>query len=424
MNMAEMLNLGCRCQTLRSDLLAQDLGAELAQTHPHLFSATPVFIGRSQAQALSDAVAALHRVANLPAWATQATARRDAAAAMAFGPRGAFMGYDFHMTAEGPRLIEINTNAGGAFLHAAAARAHRACCPPMDKMFDGPVPLDMLDAAFMDMFRAEWRLQRGDAPLRTVAIVDDAPDQQYLAPEFALARALLLRHGITAVVADAAQLQWRDGQLWHVDLPDGLPVDMVYNRLTDFDLAEPRHTALRAAYVEGGAVVTPHPHAHALHADKRNLIAFSDDALAARLGASDADREVLRAVVPRTQPLHPGNADLLWQQRRSLFFKPATGYGSKAAYRGDKLTRRVWDEIAAGGFVAQELVAPSERLVDVGGAPIRLKLDLRVYAYDGRPLLMAARTYTGQTTNFRTAGGGFSPVVVVPDQPSTDPCNC
>jgi len=28
--------------------------------------------------------------------------------------------------------------------------------------------------------------------------------------------------------------------------------------------------------------------------------------------------------------------------------------------------------------------------------------------------LLAARTYTGQTTNFRTAGGGFSPVVVVP----------
>jgi hypothetical protein len=274
------------------------------------------------------------------------------------------------------------------------------------------------------MFRAEWRLQRGNAPLRTVAIVDDAPHQQYLAPEFALARALFLRHGIAAVVADAAQLQWRDGRLWHADLPTGLPVDMVYNRLTDFDLAEPGHAALRAAYVQGAAVVTPHPHAHAVHADKRNLIALSDDALLERLGAGEKDREVLRTVVPRTRPLHPVNADALWQQRRSLFFKPATGYGSKAAYRGDKLTRRVWNEMAAGGFVAQDLVTPSERLVDVGGAPIRLKLDLRVYAYDGRPLLMAARTYTGQTTNFRTVGGGFSPVVVVPDQPSTDPCNC
>ena len=28
--------------------------------------------------------------------------------------------------------------------------------------------------------------------------------------------------------------------------------------------------------------------------------------------------------------------------------------------------------------------------------------------------LLAARSYQGQTTNFRTEGGGFSPVVVLP----------
>jgi hypothetical protein len=28
-------------------------------------------------------------------------------------PRGVFMGYDFHLTESGPKLIEINTNAGG-----------------------------------------------------------------------------------------------------------------------------------------------------------------------------------------------------------------------------------------------------------------------------------------------------------------------
>ena len=32
---------------------------------------------------------------------------------------------------------------------------------------------------------------------------------------------------------------------------------------------------------------------------------------------------------------------MLWNSRKHLFFKPAKGYGSKAAYRGDKLTRRV-----------------------------------------------------------------------------------
>ena len=94
---------------------------------------------------------------------------------------------------------------------------------------------------------------------------------------------------------------------------------------------------------------------------------------------------------------------------------PITGYGAKAAYRGDKLTKRVWAEILEGGFVAQALVPPSERLVDVNGVGTRLKLDLRAYSYRGQVQLLAARTWSGQTTNFRTTGGGFSPVIVLPD---------
>ena len=49
----------------------------------------------------------------------------------------------------------------------------------------------------------------------------------------------------------------------------------------------------------------------------------------------------------------------MWANRRKLFFKPAAGYGSKAIYRDDKLTRRVWDELRGGSYVAQELVAPA-----------------------------------------------------------------
>ena len=41
------------------------------------------------------------------------------------------------------------------------------------------------------------------------------------------------------------------------------------------------------------------------------------------------------------------------------------------------------------------------------------KVDIRCYAYAGRVQLMAARLYQGQTTNFRTAGGGFAPVYTV-----------
>ena len=100
-------------------------------------------------------------------------------------------------------------------------------------------------------------------------------------------------------------------------------------------------------------------------------------------------------------------------KRRQRFFKPAAGYGSKASYRGDKLTRRVWEEIGRGTYVAQEIVPPSERNVATQAPP--LKVDLRCYAYRGAVLLYAARMYQGQTTNFRTSGGGFAPVLTARD---------
>jgi hypothetical protein len=428
MNMADALNLGCLCSTLQPQLLRDELDArpglhgmaeDLAVNRPHLFSATPVFISQQDFTLIQAGVAALHRVAGLPGFADHALRRATPIALRDFGPQGAFMGYDFHLGAQGPRLIEINTNAGGAFLHAAAARAHRLCCAPMDRMFDAPADLERLDWTFVEMFRTEWQAQRGEAPLRTIAIVDDEPRQQYLAAEFELARQVFIAHGIEAVVADPRELQWREGRLWHSALT--APIDLVYNRLTDFDLSAPEHAQLHDAYVAGAAVVTPHPRAHALHADKRNLISLSDDALLASWKATAEDRALLQTVVPHTEAVTPGNAEALWTRRRQLFFKPATGFGSKGAFRGDKLTRRVWDEIVSGGFVAQALVAPSERLVSVGGEPTRLKLDIRAYAYAGRIQLLAARTYAGQTTNFRTAGGGFSPVVVLPPE-HTNPC--
>jgi hypothetical protein len=49
----------------------------------------------------------------------------------------------------------------------------------------------------------------------------------------------------------------------------------------------------------------------------------------------------------------------------------------------------------------------------VDGVRTRLKFDLRAYTYDGQVQLLTARTYSGQTTNFRTPGGGFAPVFVL-----------
>ncbi len=426
MNLAEALNRGCACQTLEASRLREQLETEpalaglterLAQSHPHLFSNTAVFLDAGVLTQITDTVAALERVIAMTAWQQQALERTPQIARFDHGPAGVFMGYDFHLAEDGPRLIEINSNAGGAFLNAALARAHRACCVPFQQVFDPQDRLRSLDETFVAMFRSEWQSQRGNATLRNVLIVDDAPEAQYLAPEFQMARALFAAHGLTAVVADPRELQWRDGLLCHPALPAGIPVDLVYNRLTDFYLQEQGHEALQQAYLAGAAVVTPHPRTHALYADKRNLITLSNDALLTSWGVSAPDRALLQRVIPHTQRVTREHAEALWAQRRQLFFKPAAGFGARAAYRGDKLTRRVWEEILAGDYVAQTTVLPSERLVSVDDQAVRLKLDLRAYTYCGQVQLLAARTWAGQTTNFRTEGGGFSPVVVVPSTP-------
>ena len=127
MNLADAINLGCACQTLQPNRLREQLEtspalggltARLAESHPHLFSASAVFLDPGVQQQIVMAVQTLERVIALPAWHAQALARANPIAALDWGPAGVFMGYDFHLAADGPKLIEINSNAGGALLNA------------------------------------------------------------------------------------------------------------------------------------------------------------------------------------------------------------------------------------------------------------------------------------------------------------------
>ncbi len=404
----------CRCVTLdRPALIAAlaapdgSLPASTWESRPHLFSATQVFITQPDLERMTDVVHAVEAVSRLPEYRRAVLDRAPAIARADPGPRGVFMGYDFHLTAEGPRLIEINTNAGGAWLNVALARAQRACCEPVRAALRWVGAADF-DAAARRMFAREWSLQRAGAGPRRIAIVDDRPEEQFLYPEFVLARRLFEAWGIETHVADASQLEVRDGGL----VLAGEPVDLVYNRLTDFSLEAAGHAALRRAYESGSVVVTPNPHAHALLADKRNLALLSDAAWLDAHVPQALLRQAL-AAIPRTRIVTAENAPALWAARRSLFFKPAGGYGSRGVYRGEKLTRGAWADVVAGGYVAQDWTPPSECRVRIDGVEQRRKLDVRLYVYDGEVLAAAARIYQGQATNFRTPGGGFAPVYVV-----------
>lgn len=412
----EALNNECFCISLDDVALRHALEQELgqpgladlvAQRCPFLFSARPVFVSAAHLQRMAEVVRAVEAVVALPAYREEVLAGApEIARHPPGGARSVFFGYDFHLAGDTLGLIEINTNAGGAMLNAVLARAQRACCEAVEQLVPKPDEAQTLEAQIIAMFREEWRLSGHARPLRSVAIVDEAPQQQFLYPEFLLFQQLFERQGIRAVIADPTAFELRDGVLWHGDLA----IDLVYNRLTDFSLDTPDSATLRTAYLEHAMVLTPHPQAHALYADKRNLALLTDASRLQALGVPAATREVLLANIPRTEVVHPSQADRLWSERRQLFFKPNAGFGSRAAYRGDKLTKRVWQDILAGNYVAQALVTPGERVISSDEPAQSLKFDLRCYAYGGAVQWVAARLYQGQTTNFRTPGGGFAPV--------------
>lgn len=366
-------------KTLLHNSLQDNLYAMLIEQRPYLFADSMVFVADSVVQQQQQLISAIESVVTLPSYQQYVLAFAPDSAQFEPKARGVFLGYDFH----GTQLIEINTNAGGAMLNALL------------------LPEQNIAAAVMDMFQAEWQAERGSRTLRTIAIVDEQPDTQFLFPEFILFKQLFEQQGIKTVICDPSELSYREGRLWH----ENLAIDLIYNRLTDFALEDAGQHALRCAYLEGAVVLTPHPRAHALYADKRNLAVLTDKTLLQTLGVDEQTIRLLLAGIAHTVRVNTKDADSLWAERKRLFFKPTKGYGSKAVYRGDKLTKRVFADILANDYVAQTQVPPNE-----SGT---LKFDIRQYAYRDQLLLTSSRLYQGQTTNFRTVGGGFARVEIV-----------
>jgi len=410
---AEDLHRACFCLAvdpaeLRAHLdrvlAAHGTSLPLAQTHPHLFAALPVFVPAASVRAMEQVVGAIEAAVATPAYRDTVRAWAPDIASFDPGSPGGLLGLDFHLGPDGPRLIEVNTNPGGVMINALLVKAQQLCMPRLSVPAVGVA--DVEDAA-VDVLLAEWDAQSGGRRSGTVAIVDVAPAQQYLYAEFVLFQDRFRARGIDALVCDPAELAYADGELRLRDTRIGF----VYNRCTDFALAEPASAALRAAYLDRAVAVSPHPWSHALYADKRNLALLGDRAFLEGAGVPAAAVDCLAQCVPRTEVMTDANRDALWQRRKQLFFKPAGGFGGRASYRGDKLTHKTWQQMAGAAYVAQALVPPSQRHLSAGDVP--LKVDIRCYAYRGKPLLFAARTYQGQTTNFRTPGGGFAPVLTL-----------
>ena len=206
-DLAQRLNRVCQCFTLdrsvlQRELEADEIGADLyrliADGRANLFSDSVVFVGAREIERMAEIVAAVERVVATDAYRSVVLQHAPATAHFAPAARGVFLGYDFHLGAAGPQLIEVNTNAGGGMLNAVLARAQQACCRSVDATAPGSVGSATPESVFLEMFRQEWRLSKGEAPLTRIAIVDETPAEQYLYPEFVLFQRLFQRSGIDA----------------------------------------------------------------------------------------------------------------------------------------------------------------------------------------------------------------------------------
>ena len=408
-SMDASLNQRCACKVVDVLRLHESIRSDFPEfttdpsVHAHLFSPYALFVDRAALDAMGRVAAALFEVAENPRYRERVLQWAPDIATHYPGSAGGVLGLDFHLTVDGPRLIEVNTNPGGLLLNAVLLDAVRSCAPAAWTTWTTATEAHSAAvAAWLD----DARQQSGRAPSR-VAIVDSAPREQFLYPEFELYADAFREHGVDCVIRAPEDLRFG---------PEGLadadgPIDMVYNRLTDFALEEASHADLRQAYLAGDVALTPHPRAHALFADKRNLAVLGDAALLGGFGVDAGLTALLAEVIPTTVEVVPGNRDALWAARNGYFFKPAAGFGSRGSYRGDKLTRRTWESMASATYIAQAFAPPSMRIVHGGQS---LKADVRCFASEAGVLLFAARLYQGQTTNMRTPGGGFAAVLTTP----------
>lgn len=286
--------------------------------------------------------------------------------------------YDFHINENGePKLIEINTNA--AFL---------ALGLELYQFLKHQPESNFTESDLVSMFKNEIMLS--GALANEICIMDENPKDQRLYIEFLIYQQIFKKHQMNTKIIDLKEI-------------DSAPVNsLVYNRYTDFYLSDEKSKNIKALFNSNQLQLSPHPFEYFLSADKQRMCDWNRQSTVAK------PKSLLKIY-----DLGVEEKDFIWSERKKLFFKPKTSYGSKQAYKGANVSRKNFDEFYGSQFIAQEYVMPAEIDVVIENTPQKLKYDLRCYAYEGNLQLIIARLYQGQTTNLRTNGGGFSIVKII-----------
>eukprot|EP01006_Ploeotia_vitrea_P033250 TRINITY_DN65375_c0_g1_i1.p1 TRINITY_DN65375_c0_g1~~TRINITY_DN65375_c0_g1_i1.p1 ORF type:complete len:489 (+),score=52.22 TRINITY_DN65375_c0_g1_i1:68-1468(+) len=278
---------------------------------------------------------------------------------------GAFMlGFDFHTTEHGPKLIEINTNAGGL---ASVFAAQQMNCER-----------EIVKTLFVEAVAKEFTLATGHKRNPSyVVIVDDDADGQTLFAEMLFLAKLLVDAGVPADVVSPTDLKLTDEGLMHRNKK----VEFLYNRMTDFRMTEEVHKHIRTAAIENKVVLTPHPATYARVADKRLL------------------KNIQHEVVPLCQQLSDRPMEEWCKIKKGWVFKPPDGAASKGVYRGDKVSNSKLKELPPD-TIAQQYCPPG---VSEDGA----KFDVRVFTHGTQIIGLATRHFSGQVMEMRSSLSGF-----------------
>ncbi len=293
------------------------------------------------------------------------------------------MGYDFHLTPDGPKLIEINNNAGGLW-----------------EKDDGWIPQSQhhelqgrLEQRLLNMFDKTWQ---------TIAIMDEDIQSQYMLPEMQTYAKLLESDGRKVFLLSPQDLSLKD---------DGLyigsdKVDMIYNRHTDFYLESDVMQDIRQAFVGKQVALNPYPRSYALVGDKNRMVDWWRKDFLCFLDADTVN--LIHSVVPETHVLAEVDSEQAWVNRKTWVFKPAARHGGKGVLLGKGMSRKRFEALDIFSTVMQKLVPASQIEIDKKS----YKFDIRLYMYGSNLVAMAGRAWNGQITNFREEGSGWTPITV------------
>ena len=163
-------------------------------------SKLPALLPRKDLQQMLRLIRVLFRLSQQDTYRQQVLPQLPSVARFDLGHDALMMGYDFHLSSDGPRLIEVNTNAGGGYIAwLSEAQSHQ--------QYPTHLSARIKDRLFRS-FSEEWRrFSAGKRPLQRVAILDETPADQPLYPEMVACRDWLCEQGVEAEIVAPEQLQ-------------------------------------------------------------------------------------------------------------------------------------------------------------------------------------------------------------------------